>query len=138
MPESRCAPPCPNVAPTDLVCEEFDPAACADRCDLVFLAGEAGLAMKVAPHLLEAGKKVVDLSADFRLKDPAVYQEWYKAEHTAPHLLDEAVYGLPEIGREPIKKARLLANPGCHVTAAVLGLAPLLFDQMVDPKIHHC
>ena len=97
----------------------------------MFLAGEAGLAMKVAPHLLEAGKKVVDLSADFRLKDPAVYQEWYKAEHTAPHLLDEAVYGLPELDAEQIAEARLVANPGCHVTAAVLALAPLLDDQML-------
>ena len=123
----------PGVAPSDLVCEEFDPAACADKCDLVFLAGEAGLAMKVAPYLLEAGKKVVDLSADFRLKDPAVYQEWYKAEHTAPHLLKEAVYGLPELGREEIKTARLVANPGCHVTAAVLGLAPLLAGSFVEP-----
>jgi len=117
----------PGVAPSDLVCEEFDPAACADKCDLVFLAGEAGLAMKVAPGLLEVGKLIVDLSADFRLKDPAVYQEWYKAEHTAPQLLEEAVYGMPEvIGKSAIEKARLLANPGCHVTAAVLGLAPLL------------
>lgn len=124
----------PGVAPSDLICEEFDPAACAARCDLVFLAGEAGLAMKVAPHLLEAGRKVVDLSADFRLKDPAVYKEWYKAEHTAPHLLKEAVYGLPELDAGQIAKAQLVANPGCHVTAAVLGLAPLLFDQMVDPK----
>ncbi len=123
----------PGAAPSDLVCEEFDPAACAGRCDLVFLAGEAGLAMKVAPHLLEAGKKIVDLSADFRLEDPAVYQEWYKAEHTAPHLLKEAVYGLPEITKKStIQKARLLANPGCHVTAAVLGLAPLLASNLVN------
>lgn len=124
----------PGVAPSDLVCEEFDPAVCAAKCDLVFLAGEAGLAMKVAPHLLEAGKKVVDLSADFRLKDPVTYQEWYKAEHTAPHLLKEAVYGLPELGREEIKTARLVANPGCHVTAAVLGLAPLLNAEIVETK----
>ena len=117
----------PGATPSDLVCEVFDPAAAAEKCDLVFLAGEAGLAMKVAPGLLEAGKKIVDLSADFRLKDPAVYKEWYKAEHTAPYLLAEAVYGMPEItGKDAIEKARLVANPGCHVTAAVLGLAPLL------------
>ncbi len=125
----------PGASPSDLVCEEFDPAACADGCDLVFLAGEAGLAMKVAPLLLEAGKKVVDLSADFRLKDPAVYKEWYKAEHTAPHLLKEAVYGLPEVTKKStIQKACLLANPGCHVTAAVLGLAPLLNMEIVEAK----
>ena len=104
----------------------FDPVVCAEKCEFVFLAGEAGLAMKVAPGLLEAGKKIVDLSADFRLKDPAVYQEWYKAEHTAPELLDEAVYGLPELNTGEIAEARLVANPGCHVTAVVLGLAPLL------------
>ncbi|MDQ2800396.1 MAG: N-acetyl-gamma-glutamyl-phosphate reductase [Armatimonadota bacterium] len=124
----------PGAAPSDLVCEVFDPAACADKCDFVFLAGEAGLAMKVAPGLLEAGKKIVDLSADFRLKDPAVYQEWYKAEHTASYLLKEAAYGMPELGRKSIKEARLVANPGCHVTAAVLGLAPLLNAEIVEPK----
>jgi len=122
----------PGVAPSDLVCEEFDPAACAAKCDLVFLAGEAGLAMKVAPHLLEVGKKIVDLSADFRLKDPAVYQEWYKAEHTAPQLLDEAVYGLPEILRVDIGGARLVANPGCYPTSAILALAPLLVAAYID------
>ena len=89
----------PGAAPSDLVCERFDPSACADKCDFVFLAGESGLAMKIAPGLLEAGKKVVDLSADFRLKDPAVYQEWYKAEHTAPQLLEEV--GLWDAGNEP-------------------------------------
>jgi N-acetyl-gamma-glutamyl-phosphate reductase len=122
----------PGAAPSDLVCAVFDSAVCADQCDFVFLAGETGLAMKVAPGLLDAGKKIVDLSADFRLKDPAVYQEWYKAEHTAPQLLAEAVYGLPELGRDAITKARLLANPGCHVTAAVLGLAPLLASNAVN------
>ena len=121
----------PGIAPTDLTCEVFDPAACADKCDLVFLAGEAGLAMKVAPGLLEAGKKIVDLSADFRLKDPAVYKEWYKAEHTAPQLLEEAVYGLPELNADYIVEAQLIANPGCHVTAAVLALAPLLEGNFV-------
>ena len=123
----------PGAAPTDLICENFDPAACADKCDFVFLAGESGLAMKIAPGLLDAGKKIVDLSADFRLKDPAVYQEWYKAEHTAPQLLDEAVYGLPELNAGEIAEARLVANPGCHVTAAVLGLLPLLAGDAVEP-----
>ena len=124
----------PGAAPSDLVCEVFDSAICADQCEFVFLAGEAGLAMKVAPGLLDAGKKIVDLSADFRLKDPAVYQEWYKAEHTAPQLLDEAVYGLPELNIAEIAEARLVANPGCHVTAAVLGLLPLLAGNAIDPS----
>jgi N-acetyl-gamma-glutamyl-phosphate reductase len=121
----------PGAAPSDLVCEEFDPAVCADRCDAVFLAGEAGLAMRAAPLLLESGQKVVDLSADFRLKDPAVYQEWYKAEHTAPHLLAEAVYGLPELNRAAVQGARLVANPGCYPTSAVLALAPLMAEGIV-------
>ena len=118
----------------ELTCETFDAAICAERCDFVFLAGEAGLAMQVVPQLLEAGKKIVDLSADFRLEDPQVYSEWYKAEHTAPHLLEDAVYGLPEINRIAIETARLVANPGCHVTAAVLALAPLLDAKLVDTR----
>ncbi len=125
----------PGITPgLELTCETFDPARCIDLCDFVFLAGEAGLAMKIAPPLLEVGKKIVDLSADFRLEDPAVYKEWYKAEHTAPHLLEDAVYGLPEINRIAIETAQLVANPGCHVTAAVLALAPLLDAKMVDAK----
>ncbi len=125
----------PGLAPgLKLTCESFDPAACADKCDVVFLAGEAGLAMRVAPALLETGHKIVDLSADFRLEDPDVYQSWYKAEHTAPHLLDEAVYGLPEVNTIAIETARLVANPGCHVTAAVLALAPLLGTNMIAPE----
>ncbi len=117
-----------------LVCENFDPAAAAERCDFVFLAGENGLAMKAAPLLLEAGRKIVDLSADFRLKDPMAYKEWYKAEHTAPQLLERAVYGLPELNKASIRGARLLANPGCHVTAAVLALAPLVNAGAVGAK----
>ena len=114
----------PGAAPSDLVCEVYDEAACAGKCDFVFLAGESGLAMKTAPGLLDAGKKIVDLSADFRLKDPSVYEEWYKAEHVAPRLLEEAVYGLPEFSRDAIRSARLLANPGCHVTATLLAMLP--------------
>ncbi len=125
----------PGIAPgVNLLCESFDPAACAAQCEFVFLAGEAGLAMRSAPLLLEAGRKIVDLSADFRLEDPEVYKQWYKQPHTAPHLLDEAVYGLPEINRIAIETARLVANPGCHVTAAVLALAPLLGTGMIAPE----
>lgn len=122
----------PGVAPTALICAEFDAVQCADACEFVFLAGESGMAMRVAPSLLEAGKKIVDLSADFRLHDPAVYKEWYKAEHLVPELLDEAVYGLPELRDDKIEKARLVANPGCHVTAAVLALMPLIHGGALD------
>ena len=117
---------------TGLTCETFNPAIAAEKCDFLFLAGENGLAMRIAPGLLEAGKKIVDLSADFRLKDPAAYGEWYKAEHTAPHLLTEAVYGLPEQNREKIKPACLVANPGCYPTSAILALLPLLGVEMID------
>jgi N-acetyl-gamma-glutamyl-phosphate reductase len=125
----------PGLAPgVSLTCESFDPAVCAEQCDFVFLAGEAGLAMRAAPALLEAGVKIVDLSADFRLEDPEVYARWYQAKHTASHLLDEAVYGLPELNKIAIETARLVANPGCHVTAAVLALAPLLSAGMIAPE----
>jgi N-acetyl-gamma-glutamyl-phosphate reductase len=117
---------------TELVCRPFDTDDAAEACDFVFLAGEAGLAMKVAPKLLEAGKKIVDLSADFRLKDPGNYQQWYKAEHTAPQLLEEAVYGLPELNKKKISQARLVANPGCYPTSAILAFLPLLGVEMVD------
>jgi len=122
----------PGITPfLNLICEKFASDACTDRCDFVFLAGESGLAMETAPALLAAGKKIVDLSADFRLQDPQAYAHWYKAEHRAAHLLEHAVYGLPELNKEAIAKAQLVANPGCHVTAAVLGLAPLLAAQAV-------
>ena len=121
---------------SSLICEVFDPVKCAGQCDFVFLAGESGLAMKIAPGLLEAGLKVVDLSADFRLKDPAVYKEWYHAEHTAPELLKEAVYGLPELegcwSMRPMKDTRLVANPGCYPTSAILALDPLLNVEVVS------
>jgi len=123
----------PGLRGTGLTCEAFDAAVCADKCDLVFLAGEAGLAMQAAPLLLEQDKLVVDLSADFRLKSPSEYETWYDKPHTAPQLLDEAAYGLPELNKDKITRARLVANPGCHVTAAVLALAPLVQAMAIDP-----
>lgn len=118
----------------DLTCEKFDLAAAADQCDFVFLAGESGMAMEAAPTLLESGKRIVDLSADFRLQDPAAYAHWYKSEHKAAHLLEHAVYGLPELNRNHIAKAQLVANPGCYPTSAVLALAPLLNHGCIDPE----
>lgn len=125
----------PGVAKRiDLVCEELDVKALKTRCDVIFLAGEAGLAMNMAPGLVEAGKKVIDLSGDFRLKEASAYAEWYKAEHTAPEWLDKAVYGLPELFRSEIRKAHLVANPGCYPTSAILALAPLLATDLIDRK----
>jgi len=101
-------------------------------CDLVFFATPNGVAMNHVPALLKAGTKVIDLAADFRIKDVELWSEWYGMTHACPELLDEAVYGLPEINREKIKSARLLANPGCYPTAVTLGLLPLIKSNAID------
>jgi N-acetyl-gamma-glutamyl-phosphate reductase len=101
--------------------------------EAVVLATEHELSMHLVPELLNAGYRVVDMSGAFRLKQPEQYQEWYGFEHTAPALLNEAVYGLPEFLSESIKSARLVANPGCYATAAVLPLIPLYKAKAIDP-----
>ncbi len=110
---------------TALAFSEPDPRRLAG-CDLVFFATPNGIAMKQAPALLEAGVRVIDLAADFRIRDVALWEEWYGMEHASPGLVAEAVYGLPELNREAIREARLVANPGCYPTAVTLGLLPLL------------
>ena len=100
--------------------------------DAVFFATPHGVAMEMAPELLAAGVRLIDLSADFRLRDPAAFQDWYGHEHKSPDLLQEASYGLPEIFREEIRDSRLVANPGCYPTAVALGLAPLLAAHVLD------
>ncbi len=110
----------------DLRLQEADLDEISQKCDFVFVALGHGRALEIVPELLGKGVKIVDLGADFRLRDPEIYAEWYKLPHTAPGALKEAVYGLPEWQREKIKAARLVANPGCYVTASVLGLAPLV------------
>ena len=117
----------------DLCFEDVDPAALAGRADLVFTAVPHQTAMGMIPALLAAGCRVIDLSADFRITDVEVYEEWYQ-EHTARELLDEAVYGLPELFREKISEARLIANPGCYPTSVALALAPLLEKGLIDHK----
>ncbi len=110
-----------------------DPSAAALKgCDCVFFATPNGVAMSQARALLDGGSKVVDFSADFRLKDKAVWEKWYKVPHSSPDLFSEAVYGLPEINRERIRKARLVANPGCYATAVQLALLPLVETDFVD------
>jgi len=104
----------------------------ASQCDLVFLATPHGVSMDMVPMLLEQGVKIVDLSADFRLKDQSDYPRWYGWEHTHPELLDEAVYGLPELHREEIKKATLVACPGCMAGASILALAPVVKARFID------
>ncbi len=101
-------------------------------CDLVFFATPNGTAMNVAPALLQAGVRVIDLAADYRLRDRAEWEQWYGMTHASPELLAEAVYGLPEIARERIATARLVANPGCYPTAVLLGLIPLLEAGAVE------
>ncbi len=110
-----------------------DPAdAGLEQCDLVFFATPNGVAMGEASALVEQGVRIIDLAADFRLRDPAVWERWYKMPHAAPALLAEAVYGLPEVNRSAIAKARVVANPGCYPTAVQLGFLPLLEAGCVD------
>lgn len=101
-------------------------------CDLVFFATPNGTAMKLVPDLLEAGVRVIDLAADFRLKDLKEWEKWYAMEHACPELVETAVYGLPEMNREAIKSARLVANPGCYPTAVQLGFLPLIKNELID------
>lgn len=102
------------------------------QCDVVFFATPHGVAMAQAPELLAKGVKVIDLAADFRIKDRAVFEKTYKIDHTAPELLEQAVYGLVELNREDVKSAKLIANPGCYPTTMQLGFAPLLKAGVID------
>lgn len=101
-------------------------------CDVVFFATPNGIAMTQVQALLDAGVKVIDLAADFRIKDIDVWQKWYGMQHACPDLVAEAVYGLPELNREAIKEARLVANPGCYPTAVTLGFLPLIEQGLVN------
>ncbi|MDD4963217.1 MAG: N-acetyl-gamma-glutamyl-phosphate reductase [Gallionella sp.] len=103
-----------------------------EQCDVVFFATPNGIAMQQVRALLDAGVKVIDLAADFRLQDIATWEKWYGMTHACPDLVAEAVYGLPEVNREKIKQARLIANPGCYPTAVQLGWLPLLEAGVID------
>ncbi|RCX26624.1 N-acetyl-gamma-glutamyl-phosphate reductase [Thioalbus denitrificans] len=115
----------------DLRFSEPDSAALAG-CDVVFTATPNGVAMGMARELLEAGTRMIDLAADFRLRDPAEWERWYGMPHACPELLEEAVYGLPEVNREAVRAARLVANPGCYPTAVQLGFLPLIEAGLAD------
>ncbi len=104
------------------------------HCDLIFFATPNGTAMKMAAELLDADTRVIDLSADFRLQDIAVWEQWYGMTHAAPELVPEAVYGLPEMNRTTVKTTRLLANPGCYPTATILGFLPLIKAGLASPE----
>lgn len=103
-----------------------------EQCDVVFFATPNGIAMQQARALLDAGVRVIDLAADFRIKDVKIWEKWYGMSHASPELIEQAVYGLPEINRASIKHARLVANPGCYPTAVQLGFIPLLEAAVVD------
>lgn len=117
----------------DLVFVEPEEAVLKE-CDVVFFSTPSGTSMKMVPDLLEAGVRVVDLSADFRLRRTEDWQQWYGIPHACPDLLQEAVYGLPELNRGAIRKARLVANPGCYPTVVKLGFLPLLEKGLVDTQ----
>ena len=116
---------------TSLTYSNATPQEIAKVCDVVFLALPHGVSMDIAPVFIQAGKKVVDLSADYRLRDLATYEQWY-AKHVSADLFGQAVYGLPELYREDIKKSQLIANPGCYPTSIILGLAPALKSKILD------
>jgi N-acetyl-gamma-glutamyl-phosphate reductase len=107
-------------------------AAHLEQCDVVFFATPNGIAMQQARSLLDAGVRVIDLAADFRIKDVKVWEKWYSMSHACPDLIEQAVYGLPEVNRAQIKQARLVANPGCYPTAVQLGFIPLLEAGLID------
>ena len=112
-------------------CEKYNVEKMADKVDLVFQAQGNGVGMKVAPEILEFGKKFIDVPADFRLNDLAQYKQFYGTDHCAPALLDEAEYGIPELHAQEIANARLIANPGCYATSAILALAPLVSSKLI-------
>ncbi|WP_148689155.1 N-acetyl-gamma-glutamyl-phosphate reductase [Methanopyrus sp. SNP6] len=119
----------------DLEFSDPDPVEIGEDCDVVFTAVPHTAAMEIVPDLLEGGAVVIDLSADFRFDDVEVYEEWYGVEHSAPELNAKAVYGLPELHRDEIRSADLIANPGCYPTGAILAAAPLVEKGLVDVVI---
>jgi N-acetyl-gamma-glutamyl-phosphate reductase len=136
--EQSAGKPISDVFPTlrgrcDIVLENLEPVGIAEKVDVVFTALPHKAAMEVVPTFLKMEKTVVDLSADYRLRDAAVYEQWYD-KHLNPEFLLEAVYGLPELRRAQIAEASLVANPGCYPTSVILGLAPLLKNKVIDPR----
>jgi N-acetyl-gamma-glutamyl-phosphate reductase len=116
----------------DQMLENLEPVRVADNVDFIFTALPHKAAMEVVPTFLKLGRRVVDLSADYRLRDPKEYAAWYEP-HLNPEMLAKAVYGLPEVRRAKIRGAKLVANPGCYPTSVILGLAPLLKGGIIDP-----
>lgn len=120
---------------TDLAFDPLDAGLARSRCEVVFLAHKADESMRIASELVPLGVRVIDLGGEFRLRDASVYEKWYGNKHTATELLKEAVYGLPELFRSEIKKARLVANPGCYPTGMLLLAAPLAKEGLVGDSL---
>ena len=116
----------------DLACTTFEPDRLAERASVAFLALPHGASMAAVPELRRRGLRVIDLSADYRLTDPSVYADWYDHPHVDAEGLAEAVYGLPEIYRESIPAAALVANPGCYTSTSILALAPLIEHDLIE------
>ena len=116
---------------TSLKYKNATPAQISNLCNIVFLALPHGVSMKIAPEFIRAGKKVIDLSADYRLRDLKTYETWY-GKHSSAKFIKDAVYGIPELYRQKIKKTKLIANPGCYPTSIILGLAPALKKKLLD------
>lgn len=114
-------------------CQDDQVEALAETADVIFTATPQGFCASLMNEKILSKTKVIDLSADYRIKDVAVYKEWYKMEHKTPQFIKEAVYGLPEINREKIKNARLIANPGCYPTCSTLSIYPLVKEGLIDP-----
>ncbi len=119
---------------TDVRLEDLSPDALAERADVVFCCLPHVASMEAVPGLLHAGLRVIDLSADYRLRDPGVYEQWYGHVHTDPTRLGTTVYGLPELFADRIPPADLIANPGCYTSTAILALAPLLSHKRIQPR----
>ncbi len=115
----------------EIKCEELSPERISEKADLLFTAVPHKTAMEIVPTFYQKEKRIVDLSADFRLKDASIYEKWYQ-KHTAADLLPESVYGLPELHREEIRKARIVGNPGCYPTGALIGLIPLVKKELIS------
>lgn len=118
----------------DAACMDDNMEALADQVDVIFTATPQGLCASLVNEEILSKVKIIDLSADFRIKDVKVYEEWYKLEHKSPQFIEEAVYGLCEINREDVKKARLVANPGCYTTCSILTCYPLVKEGIIDPN----
>jgi N-acetyl-gamma-glutamyl-phosphate reductase len=131
---SKVADLFPNLRGFTDVCFTEPEAKTLSECDLVFFATPNGTAMKMVPELVESGVRVIDLAADFRLKDAAVWKQWYGMDHACVDVLAAAVYGLPELNRNEVKSAKVVANPGCYPTATTLGFLPLIENALIDDQ----